>query len=123
VSTDNSYQWRKQLVWGLVLVGLGAAVYLDSVDLVEIDELWHYWPLLLVAVGVNKMIGYPTARDFTSGLWTMFIGLWLFAIFEGLYGLTFGNGWPFLIIAWGVRMILEPFIQQGFASNTESRHE
>ena len=123
MSTDNSYQWRKQLVWGLVLVGLGAAVYLDSVDLVEIDELWHYWPLLLVAVGVNKMIGYPTARDFTSGLWTMFIGLWLFAIFEGLYGLTFGNGWPFLIIAWGVRMILEPFIQQGFASNTESRHE
>lgn len=123
MSTDNSYQWRKQLVWGLVLVGLGAAVYLDSVDLVEIDELWHYWPLLMVVVGVNKMIGYPTARDFTSGLWTMFVGLWLFAVFEGLYGLSFGNGWPFLIIAWGVRMILEPLIKQGFASNTESRHE
>ena len=123
MSTDTSYQWRKQLLWGLLLVGLGTAFFLDRTDILELDELWHYWPLLMVVIGLNKMIGYPTARDFTSGLWTMFIGLWLFAIFEGVYGLTFRNGWPFLVIAWGVKLIVEPFIKQRFASHTESRHE
>lgn len=123
MSTDNSYQWRKQLLWGLLLVGLGTAFFLDRTEVFELDELWHYWPLLLVVVGLNKVIGYPTARDFTNGLWTMFVGLWLFAIFEGMYGLTFRNGWPFLVIAWGVKLILEPFIKQRFASNTESHHE
>ncbi len=123
MSTDKSYQWRKQLLWGLLLVGLGTAFFLDRTDLLELDELWHYWPLLMVVIGLNKMIGYPTARDFTNGLWTMFVGLWLFAIFEGVVGLTFRNGWPFLVIAWGVKLIVEPFIQQRFASHTESRHE
>lgn len=123
MGTDNSYQWRKQLLWGLLLIGFGSAIFLDRLDIFEIDELWHYWPLVLVVVGINKMIGYPTPRDFTNGLWTVFIGIWLFAIFEGGYGLTFRNGWPFLIIAWGVKLILEPFIKQRFASNTESRHE
>ena len=123
MSTDNSYQWRKQLLWGLLLVGLGAAFFLDRAEVFELDELWHYWPLLMVVIGLNKMIGYPTARDFTDGLWTMLVGLWLFATFEGMYGLTFRNGWPFLLIAWGVKLILEPFIKQRFASNTESRHE
>lgn len=123
MSTDNSYQWRKQLLWGLLLIGFGAAVFLDSLDIFEADELWHYSPLVLVVLGVNEMIGYPTARDFTSGLWNVFIGIWLFAIFEGMYGLTFSNGWPFLIIVWGVTMILKPFIQRRFASNTESGNE
>lgn len=110
-------------MWGLLLVGLGTALLLDQLDWFDIDELWHYWPLVLVVIGVNKMIGYPTARDFTSGLLTMFIGLWLFAIFEGMFGLTFLNSWPFVIIAWGVGLILEPFIRERFASNSESRNE
>ncbi|MES2150759.1 MAG: DUF5668 domain-containing protein [Pseudomonadota bacterium] len=110
-------------MWGLLLIGFGLAVFLDRIDMFDIDGMWHYWPLVLVVLGVNKMIGYPSARHFTSGLWSVFIGLWLFATFEGLYGLTFANSWPFLIIAWGVTMILEPFIHTRFASNTESGHE
>ncbi|MBW8902316.1 MAG: hypothetical protein JF619_30345 [Massilia sp.] len=118
-----SYQGRKQLLWGLVLIGLGVAFYLDRQDLFDIDQLWHYWPLLMVAVGLNQVIGYPTARDFTSGLWTMFVGLWLFANFEHLWGMGFHNSWPFLIIAWGVSVILRPFIRDRFAANDVSSKE
>ena len=120
------YHWRKQLMWGLLLVGLGGALLLDQLELVDIYDLWHYWPLILVVIGINKMIGYPTAADFTSGLWTMFIGLWLFANFEHMFGMTFRNSWPYLIIAWGITLILKPFIRERFAINAptrESSHE
>ena len=51
----------------------------------------------MVVVGVNRMIGYPSARDFTGGLWTACIGAWLFAEFEATCsGLTFRNSWPVL---------------------------
>ncbi len=122
----HSYHWRKQLMWGLLLIGLGGAFLLDQLGLVEIVELWHYWPLILVVIGINRMIGYPTAADFTGGLWTMFIGLWLFANFEHVFGLTFGNSWPYLIIACGITLILKPFIRERFAVNQpakESHHE
>jgi hypothetical protein len=121
VNNIHSYHWRKQLMWGLLLIGLGGAFLLDQMGLVEIVELWHYWPLILVVIGINKMIGYPSAADFTGGLWTLFIGVWLFANFEHMFGLTFYNSWPYLIIAWGVTLILRPFIRERFAINTPSR--
>ena len=121
VDTKHSYHWRKQLMWGLLLIGLGGALLLDQMGLVEITEIWHYWPFILVVIGINKMIGYPTAADFMRGLWTMFIGLWLFANFEHVFGLTFRTSWPYLIIAWGVTLILKPMIRARFAINLPAR--
>jgi hypothetical protein len=120
VSTENSYEWRRQLMWGLALVCFGVTVLLEQMDIITIHGLWHYWPLLLVVFGINKMIGYPTAKHFTSGLWMVFLGLWLFAVFEREFGLTLWNSWPLPIIACGVTMVLEPFIQKRFASNEEA---
>ncbi|MES3020065.1 MAG: DUF5668 domain-containing protein [Pseudomonadota bacterium] len=119
----SSYAWRRQLLWGLLLVGFGAAIFLDMTGHLHIWDLWRYLPLVLVVVGVNKMIGFPTARHFTSGLWNLFIGVWLFFTLEGLFGLTFKNSWPFVIIAYGIGMILEPFIKARFPAHPESDHE
>ncbi len=123
MSMESSYQWRKQVMWGLVLIGVGLVIFLDQMGYVEARNLWHYAPLVLVVFGINKMIGYPTARDFTSGLWMMFMGVWIFAVFENMFGLTFRNSWPFVIIASGVSMILEPLIKRRFAANEEISHE
>ncbi len=123
MSMESSYQWRKQVMWGLVLIGVGLVIFLDQMGYVEARSLWHYAPLVLVIFGINKMIGYPTARDFTSGLWMMFMGVWIFAVFENMFGLTFRNSWPFVIIASGVSMILEPLIKRRFAANEEISHE
>jgi hypothetical protein len=123
VHSNSSYEWRRQLVWGLVIVGVGVTLFLDSMDFVELGTVWHYAPLLLVILGMNKMVGYPTARHFTNGLWEMIIGLWLFAVFERMYGLTFWNSWPILVIAFGVKLALEPWIRQRFAHNLEEAHD
>lgn len=107
---QDSYRWRRQAVWGLLLVVVGVGLFLDQMDMFDIHQVWRYWPLLLVVAGLNRMIGSPSARDFTSGVWTAFVGAWLFCVFEGLYGLTFRNSWPFFIIVTGVTMVLEPII-------------
>lgn len=120
MSTENSYEWRGQLMWGLVLICFGVTVLLDQMDIIDIHGLWHFWPLAMVVLGINKMIGYPSAKHFTSGLWMVFLGLWLFAVFEHMFGLTIRNSWPFPIIACGVIMVLEPLIKKRFAPNEES---
>jgi hypothetical protein len=45
------------------------------------------------------------------------IGFWLFANFEHMFGMYFDTSWPFLIIAWGVILILKPMIRQRLAGN------
>jgi hypothetical protein len=126
VNTNNSYRWRNQVLWGLLIAGIGVALLLDQMDVLYFEHLWHYWPLVLVLAGLNKVIGYPSVRDFTSGLWAMFIGVWLFANFEHIAGLDFQNSWPYVVIFAGVTMVLKPFIGARFAANPparEFRHE
>jgi len=110
------------VLWGLVLVGLGVAFLLDQMDVFDIRSLWHYAPLLLVVVGINQTIGYPSAREFSNGLWTVFIGLWLFAVLEHLWGLTFGNSWPLFIIISGVTMAIRPIAERRFGQKGENGH-
>lgn len=123
MDSNSSYEWRRQLVWGLLIVGAGVALFLDTMDIIELRSLWHYAPLILVVLGMNNMVGYPTARHFSNGLWEMFLGLWLFAVFEHMYGLTFANSWPVLIVAFGIKIAIEPLIRARFAHNTEDLNE
>ena len=117
MNNEDAYRWRKQVVWGLLLIVVGTVVLLHRLYYIDAGAYWHYAPLLLVVVGINQTIGYPSPREFGNGLWTVFIGLWLFACFEHLFGLSFRNSWPLFILAWGVKMVAEPFIARRLALN------
>jgi hypothetical protein len=122
MNTQNSYVARKQIMWGLVLIAVGVVFLLERMDLVDVGSVWHYWPLLVVASGVNQTIGYPSAREFSNGLWTVFIGLWLFAVFEGIFGLSFFNSWPLFLLMAGLQMILRPVLDRRFPHSKENDH-
>lgn len=114
MNTEASYHLRRQVLWGLLLVGLGVAFLLDQMHIIEIESLWHYAPLILVVIGINQTIGYPSGREFAGGLWNVFIGLWLFAVLEEMWGLTFRNSWPLFIIISGVTMAVRPIAERKF---------
>lgn len=123
MGTEQNYTTRKQIMWGLVLIGLGVIFLLDRMDILDASSVWHYWPLLLVVVGINQTIGYPSAREFRNGLWTIFVGLWLFAVFEGLFGLTFRNSWPLFLLMAGAQLILAPVLARRFSDATPESRE
>lgn len=123
MDTDTSYAWRRQLLWGVLIIVAGVTLVLDRMAIIELGTAWQYWPLILVVMGMNKMVGYPTARHFTDGLWLILMGLWLFAVVQGVFGLTWLNSWPLIIIAFGIKMVVEPLIKARFAPHRESRDE
>ncbi len=123
MSTNSSNEWRKQLVWGLVLIVVGVSILVQKMDWFEFYSLWHYWPLFIVAAGAIKMVTYTRAKEFTSGLWTVLVGLWLWAVMEHMFGLTFRNSWPLVIIACGAMMIVEPFIKDRITADEELANE
>lgn len=45
-----------RLVIGVALIAAGVLFTLDNFGVVEIGRLWHYWPLVLVLVGVTKLL-------------------------------------------------------------------
>ena len=118
----------ERLFWGLCLMGLGVLMLLQRMGLIE-HHLWsRFWPLIIVAVGVANVV---SSRAFWRGAWIIAAGLWLQAITLGLFGLTFGNSWPLLLIASGASMVLRTFLdvrrrqqrESDFARDMENHHE
>lgn len=107
---------RSQTMAGVSLIVLGTVFFLDQMAVVAMQDVWQYWPLMLVAGGFIRMIDPESPRDVASGAWTMLIGLWLFANFEGWYGINFGNSWPVLLIGWGITLLLRPVLHMRLAS-------
>lgn len=112
MNTEKAYKSRKSVIWGLLFIGAGALLLLDNLDIFYVDSLWHYWPLVLVILGMNKMIDYESGRQFSGGVWLVIIGLWLYACFEHIWGLTFQNSWPVFLIACGVSELLKAVLNR-----------
>ena len=46
---------HKQMIAGLMIMGVGLALVLGRVGIVETRGAWHLWPLFLVAFGIRTV--------------------------------------------------------------------
>ncbi len=92
-------------VTGLLLIGIGSIFLLDRFALVNVDSVLQFWPFILSAFGVARMAEARSNRQVARGGFMVFLGFWLYASIENLWGLDFENSWPLVLIALGLRHI------------------
>jgi hypothetical protein len=104
---------RRHLLWGVALVALGTIFLMDRLAWLDLTQYlgpqtrwWHFLPLLLALGGAIRLLSAHTARQVVKGLGRMAVGVWLFASLEQLWGLTFANSWPVLLVAAGAQMLV-----------------
>jgi hypothetical protein len=120
---QHTYNWRRQMVWGLMLVAIGLAFFLDEAGILDMGTFWRqYWPLLMVAGGIVRSIGSANGQEFTRGLWSALAGAWLFLSLQGMFGLSLWNSWPVLIIITGITIALRPLAERHL-NRPEPGHE
>ena len=66
---------------------------------------WRYWPGILIAVGVAKMVDSPVSSGRIIGGILMGVGGLLLADNLGYLNLTWENSWPLILIGAGVWML------------------
>jgi len=93
-----------RLWFGIVVLGLGVLWTLDNLGLVDSERVLEWWPLLLVAFGLSKLLGRDGARPLAAALWVG-AGLWLLGHNLGLLPWGLGDLWPLLLIVLGVSII------------------
>ncbi len=81
---------RKPPIFGLLLVSVGVVLLLQTLQIISWSlwyELWRFWPLLLVALGVHLIVGrrYPilVTAFVTALIAVAFVGAAIFAESEG----------------------------------------
>lgn len=91
---------------GLVLVLIGTVVLLDHMGILSVDRLWKFWPVLLIAIGVSKLIE-PCNRAVGAGF--TLVGALLLSNNLGYTRLSWWDIWPIALICAGVMLIWTRF--------------
>jgi len=103
---ESTRHARKRIVWGLVLVGAGVLFLFERYDDIDLVMLWRFWPLILLISGLVDVLAATRWKHIAEGLNQIVIGFWLLACLEHLWGFTWTNSWPMLLIGIGTSVVL-----------------
>lgn len=93
---------QPRILIGSLLIILGAVFISMNVGLIEHVPLTRFWPLILIMIGLSKLTQADSGKSRWDGIWLALLGLWFQAVTLHLYGLTYRNSWPLLLIVWGI---------------------
>ena len=101
--SNNRTRRPGSVVWPLVLISLGLVFLLNNLEIISWDVwsvLWRMWPVLLVAIGVDLIIGRK------SGIGAAIAALIILGIFAGAF-------WVFNLTGevWGGEQLTEQISQ------------
>lgn len=91
------------LIPGLILVGVGALFLLDNLHIVHVSSWFAYWPVILIAIGMVKLVDSTHAGGRIAG-----------GVLMGVGGLFLGDNlgyfrleelWPLILIGIGLMML------------------
>jgi predicted membrane protein len=97
------------LAFSLILILGGIAFFLDGLDLIRLHELWRFWPLALVALGVSKIFAPAGATRYAYAALFIFEGVFFQLATLGIIPLRAGTIGPLLSIGCGVLLLVQHF--------------
>jgi predicted membrane protein len=91
---------------GIILIALGIVFLLGHMGILDTREIWKFWPVILIVVGLVKFF---KERSQVGGALTVVIGALFLLNQLGFLKLSWGTLWPVVLIAAGVAMIWSRF--------------
>jgi hypothetical protein len=105
---DEAPSPTPRLVLGLLIVAVGVLFTLENLGLARMDDLWPYWPAILIVFGIAKlMAGFERAKGV---LWIALGAVLLLpAVSEEIEMQDLVERWPLFLVAFGVYMVWRSF--------------
>jgi hypothetical protein len=110
-----------RMFFGLALLSLGVLFLLNNFDLIYIDHLGRYWPVLFIVFGLVKLSEGNLRASQGHGLGWIFLGLWMLISMNRFWDLDFHNSWPILIIGWGIAILWKSLYRPAEAQIAEEQ--
>lgn len=95
------------LIIGLGVIAVGVLFLLRNVGILYFDDIWQFWPVILIMVGLSKLSNTHSASSVTSGLIIGGIGtVFLLRNLGYIYGNIWEYIWPGVLIAVGLMILV-----------------
>ncbi|MGA2214618.1 MAG: DUF5668 domain-containing protein [Bryobacteraceae bacterium] len=99
---------------GAIVVAIGLMLLLDNLRIVRFHDVWQYWPVLLIAYGVSRIVDGHSPSGYFWGGGIALTGAFL--LLDNLDILPFNAEvfWPILLIAFGVSVLVKALDRNRF---------
>jgi len=101
---------RGQVTFGLFMIVAGVVLVLDHLGIVQIGSFGSWWPLLVVALGLGKILSPRPERDLAEGVMLVLLGAWFLSVVHQWMGLTWRNSWPLIFVAFGAKTVFRALV-------------
>ena len=98
-----------QVVFGLLVIVLGALFTLDNLGVVEAGQILHFWPVVPLVYGLFRLTGLYCRQNTTVGLIFTLGGALLLAHELQIIAIDPWELWPVVLIAIGASMVSKGF--------------
>ena len=94
-----------KLILGLSLILIGVAYTLDHLGYVDAERLVRFWPVLLIAAGIGKLVDPGSGSSRFSGVLLTGIGVLFLGDNLDLLHFDFESLFPLVLVLIGLRMV------------------
>lgn len=92
---------------GILIVVAGVLAFLDNIDVIHDLNIWDYWPVILIVIGLGKFFRpFTGANQYIEGLIWIAIGSLFLLDNLDLFSFNIGKYWPLFIVLLGMIIIL-----------------
>ncbi len=94
-------------VMGITILLLGILFLLENLGYFYIGNIWQFWPVLVIALGVGKILDARSLHSVFGGITITAVGaLFLASNLGYLPWSVWQLFWPVLLISWGIMILL-----------------
>src|SRR5262249_1558688 len=94
-----------RIVFGLFVSWLGILFFLDQMGWIDLGNVWRFWPLFLILIGVVQLLS-PGRRSVFGALFLMALGgAFLLNEFH-VFHFEWQHMWPAFLVIGGLAMML-----------------
>jgi predicted membrane protein len=102
------------IFFGAIIVAIGCLLLLDNLGIVRFHDFWQYWPVLLVAWGVSRIVDSRAPSGWIWGAMVALVGAFLLLDNLDIIAFNFSVVWPILLIALGVSAVFRGVERRNF---------
>jgi len=119
MTSDNGFRITPRLVLGLFVVVVGVLFLMRELGIYHSDEIYQYWPLILIAIGLTQILNWGRVGEYCGSGWCGTSGGYVFSVALvglGVWLLLNNMGivdvepwvfvWPLILILVGLSLVL-----------------
>ena len=109
MENDSNHGLNIKIIIGILVVIAGLVALLDSLGIEMGINIWDFWPLILIIIGLGKLARPREYRSTSAALIFIVIGLLFQLSTLDIIDFKFGHLWPIILILVGLAILTHSF--------------